>query len=164
MVLFFPEREDGWEAWERQDRKKRARKRAERLASFKEHFGDLHASLRRACVQVRCASRNLVHSFDAKVAAHPLHCNGDSDHKRRVKSGSVNARLLSRVVNLQRHGYLKVDESNFEDGHASEDLEWPRLGKTQVSGGVTETLSEESVASTYQDCHRRPVCISAERF
>ena len=164
MVLFCPEREDGWEAWERQDRKKRARKRAERLASFKEHFGDLHASFRRACVQMRCASRNLVHSFDAKVDPRLLHRNRDSGHNGMVKSGSVTARLLSRVIKSQRHGYLKVDEVNCEDGQASEDLEWLRLGKTQVSCGVTEILFKDSVAGTCQGCHRKPVCISAERF
>lgn len=51
--------------------------------------------------------------------------NSDGDHNGRGKTSSVTVTLLSRVVNLRRHGYLKVDEDDdFEDGHTSEDPEW----------------------------------------
>jgi len=127
LMLFCLERSELWEAWKRWDREKKARKRAERLAFFKECFGDICASLRRTRVLVQCPSRN-VGRFDGEVDAHHLHCNSDGDHNGRGKSGSITVRLLSRVVNLRRRGYLKFDvDDNFEEGHTSEDLGWVRL-------------------------------------
>ena len=71
------------------------------MERFKECFGDL------------CASRNLVHGFNAQVDVHLLHHNRDGDHKGRVKSGSVMVRLLFRADDSRQRGYLKADEDNF---------------------------------------------------
>ena len=158
--MFCLEDKDASEAWKRWYREKEERRRAERLASFRECFRDLCASLRRTCVRVQCASHNLLHSFDAKADTHPLH----DDHNEKAKIRSITVRLLSRVVSSRRRGYLKVDEDNLEDRHASEDLESLRLGETQVSRGVTEIVSKDSVVGTCLSCYGRPVCISAEQF
>jgi len=148
------------EARKHRDQERQARKRVEQLASFKRCFGDLRASLLRTCVLVQCASRNLVHGFDAKVNAHPLH-NGDDHNARRGESSSITMRLWSQLVNSRQHGYLKVEEDNFKDCHAFKDL---GCGETQVSRRVTEKDSGSTAGITCLGCLGRPVCISAERF
>ena len=161
--MFCLEQTEHFEAWKHWYREEEERKRAERLASFKEYFRDLCTSLRRTRVRVQCVSHNLLHSFDAKADTHPLH-NGDDDHSEKARSRSITVRLLSRVVNSRRCGYLKVGKDSFKGRHASEDLESLWLGEKQVSGGVTEIVSKDSVVGTHLSCYGRPVCISAEQF